>query len=345
MMNRNALIRASLVVVVLALGAAGSMRLQEPAAPSRTLEWNADIDAPVAKVWGAFTTKEGVEAWMTPVAEVDLRVGGTLKTNYNPQGTTGDESTIVHRILAFEPQRMLAMRVEKSPAGFPHAKVIEQAWGITYFEPLGPNRTHIRLVSAGWGSGPDWDAAEAFFQAGNEWTLNKLKEMFAGDGAATSKAAADATLDVARRMLDGEWIAERQEDDGKTFRVRNVAIDGADHRSLSTRGWLGGAEGMFEHGQGQIWIEPGTNEVRFQNINEQGHVARGAITSPNENTLVWDWHARSDAGPGQRYRVTTTFTGADAYTFELEHLEDDGSYRKLIELPFRRVEEAPAAFR
>ncbi len=308
----------------------------------RTLEWNAQIDAPLAQVWDAFTTEEGIESWMTPLAEVDLRVGGSIQTNYNPQGTIGDETTIVHRILSLEPQRMLSSRVEKAPAGFPHAKVVEQAWGVWYFEPLGVNRTHIRLVSAGWGSGPDWDAAETFFQAGNEWTLNKLKEKFAST--AGDAASADATLAIARRLLGGEWIAEREEEDGGTFRVRNVFIDGPDGRSFMVRGWLGGDEGTFEHGQGQIWIEPGRDEVRFQNINEQGHVARGAITSPTADTLEWDWHARSDAGPGQRYRVTMHFTGPDAYTFRLEHLEENGSYRQLIELPFTRVRGMPEEF-
>ncbi|MCC6910121.1 MAG: SRPBCC domain-containing protein [Phycisphaerales bacterium] len=313
----------------------------ESAPGNRTLEWNAEIDAPLAQVWDAFTTEDGIESWMTPLAEVDLRIGGSIKTNYNPQGTIGDETTIVHRILSLEPQRMLSSRVEKSPSGFPHAKVLEQAWGVWYFEPLGANRTHIRLVSAGWGSGSDWDAAETFFQAGNEWTLNQLKEKFAA--AAGNAASPDATLDIARRLLGGEWIASQPNESGETFRVRNTFIDGPDGRSFSVRGWVGGDDGMFEHGQGQIWIEPGQNEVRFQNINEQGHVARGAITSPKADTLEWDWHARADAGPGQRYRVTMHFTGPDAYTFRLEHLEENGSYRQLIELPFTRVRESSEA--
>lgn len=347
-MNCDSLRTVALVGAAMVIGSVTPTLAQSTATRTRALEWNAEINAPVAQVWALFTTKEGIERWMTPLAEVDLRIGGTIRTNYNPNGTIGDEGTIVHRVLSFEPERMLSMRVEQSPAGFPHGRVIEQAWGVTYFEPLGPKRTKIRLVSAGWGEGPEWDAAEAFFEAGNEWTLDKLRALFPGDSADAGATLdhVNVTLELARRLIGGEWVAEQAAPDGGTFRVRNVSIDGPDGRSVFTRGWLGDASGMFEHGQGQVWIEPGANEVRFQNINEQGHVARGVITSPAPDTLVWDWHARSDAGPRQHYRVTMIFTGPDAYRFKLEHVEEGDTYRELIALPFTRAKhtsKAPAA--
>ena len=70
-------------------------------AQDRILRTEAVVAAPVGEVWKAFTTKNGVQSWMVPVAEVDLRLGGTLKTNYNPQARIGDPGTIVHHILSY----------------------------------------------------------------------------------------------------------------------------------------------------------------------------------------------------------------------------------------------------
>src|SRR5687767_1694943 len=54
-----------------------------PAAPDRSIVNELIVDAPVADVWAKFTTKEGCASWMAPRAEVDFRVGGTIRTNYD----------------------------------------------------------------------------------------------------------------------------------------------------------------------------------------------------------------------------------------------------------------------
>ena len=51
------------------------------------------VRAPIAEVWRAYTTSAGWQAWVTPLAEVDLRVGGVIRTNYNPNGKLGDADT------------------------------------------------------------------------------------------------------------------------------------------------------------------------------------------------------------------------------------------------------------
>jgi hypothetical protein len=39
--------------------------------------------------YAAYTTKKGYENWATPLAEVDLKVGGFIKSNYNKEGKIG----------------------------------------------------------------------------------------------------------------------------------------------------------------------------------------------------------------------------------------------------------------
>jgi uncharacterized protein YndB with AHSA1/START domain len=150
------------------------------AQPSATaMEWQATIDASLDQAWDAFTTKKGIESWNVAQAEIDLRVGGTVKTSYDPKAKLGDDSTIIQSILSFEPKRMFSFRLLKAPANAQFAQVTQNAWYVLYFDPVDPRHTHVRLVGMGFGAGPEWDRAREFFQQGNDYTLEKLKEHFA----------------------------------------------------------------------------------------------------------------------------------------------------------------------
>ena len=52
------------------------------------------IEAPVDSVWAAFTTKEGQESWNVAHAEIDLKIGGKMRTHYDAAGRIGDSNTI-----------------------------------------------------------------------------------------------------------------------------------------------------------------------------------------------------------------------------------------------------------
>ncbi len=142
------------------------------------------VDAPVAEVWRLFTTREGVESWMVAKAEVDLRVGGSLRTHYDPAGRLGDPNTITNTILSYEPERMLSLQATGIPKDFPHRRGTEGTWSVLYFEALPDNRTRLRLVSLGYGDDPESLAAYAFFEKGNAWTLEQLRKKLAPAGAA-----------------------------------------------------------------------------------------------------------------------------------------------------------------
>ena len=77
------------------------------------------IEAPVADVWQAFSTSEGMQSWMAPVVEIDLRVGGKLRSTYVADEALGGPNTIESTILCFDPERMLALKATKFPEGYP----------------------------------------------------------------------------------------------------------------------------------------------------------------------------------------------------------------------------------
>ena len=47
-------------------------------------------------------------------------IGGEIRSHYDPKGSSGDAETIVNEILAYEPERMLAIRIKQAPASLPH---------------------------------------------------------------------------------------------------------------------------------------------------------------------------------------------------------------------------------
>lgn len=136
------------------------------------------INAPSTEVWRLFTTSEGYEALGVAKAEVDLRVGGTVRTHYDPKGTLGDAETIVNEILAYEPERMLAMRIQKAPASFPFQQAKEGTWSVIYFTKSGEDMTHVRIVGLGYRDDEQSQAMRRFFAAGNRSTLDQIAKRY-----------------------------------------------------------------------------------------------------------------------------------------------------------------------
>jgi uncharacterized protein YndB with AHSA1/START domain len=135
------------------------------------------INAPVAQVWRIFTTSEGFKATGVAHSEVDLRVGGSIRSHYDPKGTLGDPGTIVNEILAYEPERMLAIRIKEAPANFPYRNAMKSAWTVIYFTPSG-EMTHLRIVGLGYQDDPESLEMRKFFERGNRYTIDHLAKPF-----------------------------------------------------------------------------------------------------------------------------------------------------------------------
>ena len=136
------------------------------------------IHASVDDVWAAFTTKDGLESWMVAHAEIDLRIDGKMRTNYQADGAIGDSNTIENTILSFDPKRMLSIKATKPPANFPFKSAIKSTWSVMYFDALSPKRTRLRIIGLGYGTDEEATKMRAFFEMGNAWTISKLQEKF-----------------------------------------------------------------------------------------------------------------------------------------------------------------------
>ena len=138
------------------------------------------VEAPVGKVWKAFTTKEGMESWCVAHADIDVRIGSKMRTHYQKDGKLGDGGTIENTILSLDPERMLSFHNTRAPEKFPFTEAFQKTWSVIYFEKVGPSRTKVTIVGLGYGDDEQSRKTRAFFDKGNAFTLKKLQEHFVG---------------------------------------------------------------------------------------------------------------------------------------------------------------------
>jgi uncharacterized protein YndB with AHSA1/START domain len=136
------------------------------------------VNAPVAEVWKIWTSGDGYKAVGVALADVDFRVGGLIRSRYSADGVLGDEGTIENRIIAYEPQHMIAIRIERPPRSFPFHEAWKYTWTVVTLTDAGSGRTHLRVASMGFGSDPESIAMKEFFIKGNQETLDKLAKHF-----------------------------------------------------------------------------------------------------------------------------------------------------------------------
>jgi len=164
-----------LFLLAFLLGAAAAASAQD----SPGLVNEGVVNAPVGDVWKVWTTSEGYRLLGVALADVDFRIGGLIRSRYSSDGRLGDDQTIHNRILAYEPMRMIAMRIDKPPAGFPFKEAWKNVWTVVTLTPLADGRTHVRGAMMGFGSDPESVAMQRFFERGNADTIRILADHFA----------------------------------------------------------------------------------------------------------------------------------------------------------------------
>ena len=133
------------------------------------------IGAPIATVWNMWTTNEGLRSWLTPRAEIDLRVGGLIRTNYRENEVLGDPGTIIYTIRELVPFRLLSYQITGPPRNWQFPNAVRDLTVTIYFAAADDRSTAMRMVASGFTADDESQRMRAFFQSGDALTLERLQ--------------------------------------------------------------------------------------------------------------------------------------------------------------------------
>jgi uncharacterized protein YndB with AHSA1/START domain len=136
------------------------------------------IDAPVADVWKAWTTPDGIESFFAPkAAKVVPEPGGAFELWFgldHPEGQRGSEGCMIHSVV---PMRELVFEWNAPPT----IPTIRRLRTLVYldFRSLDDNRTEVTLRNFGYGQGEEWAKARAYFASAWPAVMGNLQKRFA----------------------------------------------------------------------------------------------------------------------------------------------------------------------
>ncbi len=133
------------------------------------------VNVPLDSVWNAYTTKNGWENWAVAIAEVDFKINGTIRTNYNKNGKIGDSTTINLRVVNYIPKKLITLQAELTN-NFPNfmKKDEKDLYNIIRFESLASKKTKVISYGIGYKNNPKYLSLMKFFISGNEMSYQQL---------------------------------------------------------------------------------------------------------------------------------------------------------------------------
>jgi uncharacterized protein YndB with AHSA1/START domain len=143
---------------------------------SRILEKEAIVRAPIADVWNAWTTAEGL-SFISRKSNVELRIDGAyewfLDGEADHKGHRGGEGS---QILAYLPRKMIAFSWT-FPPDIPELRDAgEMTQVVVLFDEVPDGGTRVRLSAHGWQDGDAWQHGWEYFDRAWSIVLAALKE-------------------------------------------------------------------------------------------------------------------------------------------------------------------------
>jgi uncharacterized protein YndB with AHSA1/START domain len=139
------------------------------------LKQSFEVNVPLDSVWNAYTTAKGWESWATSIAEIDFKLNGLIRTNYNKDGKIGDESTITLHIINYIPKRMLTLQAELTN-NFPEFMKQDEKdlFNMILFKEISPTKTKVVSYGIGYKNNEKYMSLMKFFIQGNEQSYLNL---------------------------------------------------------------------------------------------------------------------------------------------------------------------------
>ncbi len=139
------------------------------------LEKTVTVNAPLDRVWQAWTTNEGLR-FASAESNVELRPGGPYEWFLNrPADARGRRGSEGSTVLAFVPRQLIAFAWTFPPETPGLRAAGETTTVVVLFEEIGPDVIHVKLQALGWQDGEEWRAGWAYFDAAWGYVLDTLK--------------------------------------------------------------------------------------------------------------------------------------------------------------------------
>ena len=146
------------------------------AAPERMIEKQVVVKAPIAHVWKAWTTREGIRSFFAPDANVEARSGGPFEVYMNPYAEPGMKGADDMRVMAVQEPTMLSF-TWNAPPHHPEIRA-QRTMVIVRLRPVDERSTEVTIHHLGWGEGEKWDATYAYFDRAWGNVLANLQKRF-----------------------------------------------------------------------------------------------------------------------------------------------------------------------
>jgi uncharacterized protein YndB with AHSA1/START domain len=257
----------------------------------RAIVLSTTVNAPVSKAWAAWTTQEGLWAFLGAESAIELRFGGRYEFLFDPSQKVGLQGGEGNQILSYIPERMLSFSWN-APPKFPDMRT-QRTFVVLSFTALDQGRTRIDLRHAGWKEGRSWDAVFDYFSAAWPKVLDACQKHFDGPAKAVAAVAevvkANEERDMAplnelARMIGGVWRGELKGPDGP------VVIEFTYTRHRDGVGVIG--EGIIGKGtktamfvRSQFGWDPTAKAVYYLDSHDSETVYFGHVTLDGKQTV------------------------------------------------------------
>jgi uncharacterized protein YndB with AHSA1/START domain len=144
--------------------------------PTEPLVLIEELPIAVEDLWALWTEPDKVTKWLAGKATIDLRVGGNYQLSEH-LATRPLRGSVGGPIVGLEEEYVLKVSW-RLPAelGAAVSEATPPTGLVVLFQPLGPNRTRLRLEHDGWRDGSEWAGARQW--QNDVWTdvLARLRE-------------------------------------------------------------------------------------------------------------------------------------------------------------------------
>ncbi len=127
----------------------------------RAIKLEIVLNAPVERVWKAWTTTEGIRSFFAPDCDIDLRVLGKYDILFAPGAPAGFRGAENNLILAIQEGKLLSFTWDAPPM-FPNIRK-QRTSVVIRLAQLDPNKTKLSLTHSGWGDGEEWNKVYDYF--------------------------------------------------------------------------------------------------------------------------------------------------------------------------------------